>query len=314
MHRRTVLASVGSALLAGCLTDSTPGGAGSSSTTTTPPKTSTQEPTPTTTSNRTEPDLQVPSQNHCPPFDDRVQGVVCYENADQETTLLVEPSKERATLQKATLSFTLSNETGATFTTNYYHWNVWKQVDGEWFHVAPRMWPEPAMMLGSGGSHTWNLTVDNSDLGRALSRAEGTENVALAGLGGGTYAFGISGWFQSHDDGIGVAARFDLDGDPLELTPTDDLEVVGQDGGEKHVRSEHSNTTYVATRIEDSEQDAIRTIPEQVVRMTPLRNLLASFEEGVDSVRLDGRDSYLGDEWQVFEYQGTTYRVETDDG
>jgi hypothetical protein len=53
-----------------------------------------------------------------------VKRVVCYENAESETTLLVEPSAERATLPKTTLSFTLTNETGATFTTNYYAWSV----------------------------------------------------------------------------------------------------------------------------------------------------------------------------------------------
>ncbi|WP_458204856.1 hypothetical protein [Haladaptatus sp. NG-SE-30] len=306
MTRRAVLTSVGSVLFAGRLSESTPGGVGTEPSSTTTTQTSTTRKTSTTAK---DPTLQFPDENHCPPFGDR--RVVCYENADPETTLPMEPSKGNASLPKATLSFTLTNETGATFTTNYYHWNVWKQVDGEWFRVAPRMWPEPAMMLGSGGSHTWSLTVDNSDLGRALPRAEGTESLTLAGLGGGTYAFGISGWFEGENgtEGIGVAARFELDGDPLELAPTDDLEVVGTDDGEKHVRSEHSSTTYVATRIEDSKHDTVRKIPEQIVRMTPLRNLLASFEDGGNSVRLDGRDSYLT-ETRVYEYDGATYRIE----
>ncbi|WP_227354447.1 hypothetical protein [Haladaptatus salinisoli] len=308
MYRRAVLASVGSVLAAGCLSESTPGGVGMEPSSTTPTRKTSTRGTPTTA---TEPTLRIPDENRCPPFGD--QRVVCYQNADSDATLLAEPSTERATLPKATLSFTLTNETGATFTTNYYDWSVWKLVDEEWFRIAPRIVPEPATMLDTGNSHAWNVTVDNTDLGRALPRAEGTESVALAGLGGGTYAFGISGWLegQSYEDGVGVAARFELAGDPLRLAPTDDLTVVGRDGDEKRVRSSSADAVYVATRVEGVESPPIRKIPEQVVRVTPLRNLLASFEDGVRRVRLDGRESAsLGLERRVIEYEGATYRIE----
>lgn len=49
------------------------------------------------------------------------------------------------------------------------------------------------MMLELGGSHTWNLTIDNTTLGEAFGRAQGTEEITIHGLGAGTYAFGIDG-------------------------------------------------------------------------------------------------------------------------
>ncbi|SIR16969.1 hypothetical protein SAMN05421858_1677 [Haladaptatus litoreus] len=310
MNRRTVLASVSSVLFAGCLTESSPGGSGTDEPDTSTPGMTKTTPGTTTTGS---PDLQIPDENHCPPFGDDEKQVICYEYADSETNLLMTPSKEQAELPDDTVSFTLSNETGATFTTNYYHWMVWKLVDNEWFYIAPQVIPEPAMMLESSGSHTWSLTIDNTNLGSSIEGAQGTEDISLAGLGGGTYAFGISGWFQgqSYDESVGVATRFELVGNSLSLTPTDDLEEVNRDGDEKHVRVGQTDTTYLATRVENPDEEPMRKIPEQVIRITPIRNLLASFEDGVSRVRLDGRNTYLGETPQYIEYEGVAYRIET---
>lgn len=311
MNRRRALACVGSALLAGCLSESTPGGSDPAASNATNGTTTTTEHPNTSTGTPASPTLEIPDENHCPSFGD--SRVVCSVDADDGTTLQMVPSKTRVDLPKATVSFTLRNETGATFTTNYYGWSVWKRVDGEWFHIAPQIVPEPAMMLESGDSHAWNLTVDNTDLDAATARSQGTDDIALVGLGGGTYAFGIDGWFQKggYENAIGVAARFELNGDDLELAPTADLEVVGRDGDEKHVRvGDKKRRTMVATRVETPTTDAKRLLPEQVVR-SALRNLLASFEPGVRRVTLDvNRTAIYASEPQVIEYEGQTYRIE----
>ncbi|WP_049970330.1 hypothetical protein [Haladaptatus cibarius] len=317
MNRRTVLASVSSVLFAGCLTESSPGGSSTNEPNTlTAGTTQTTQMGETTTHGTTttrSPNLQIPDENHCPPFGDDEKQVICYENADSETNLLMTPSKAQAELPEDTVSFTLSNETGTTFTTNNYDWDVWKQVDSEWFYIAPRAVPEPAMMLKSGGSHTWTLTIDNTNLEDAIGTTGGTEEVTLAGLGGGIYAFGISGWFQgqNYDASVGVATRFELVGDSLSLTPTNDLTEVNRDGDEKHVRASETDVTYRATRVENPDEEPMRKLPEQVIRITPIRNLLASFEDGVSRVRLDGRNTYLGETPQHIEYEGVTYRIET---
>jgi hypothetical protein len=316
MNRRRALACVGSAIFAGCLSESTPGGSEPVSTdTTNGAKSTTNEGTSNTnTATGTEtpasPTLEIPSENHCPAFGD--SQVVCSVDADDGTTLQMVPSKASAPLPKADLSFTLRNETGVTFTTNYYDWSAWKRVDGEWFHIAPQVVPEPAMMLESGGSHTWNLTIDNTDLDAVIVLAEGTEDVALAGLGGGTYAFGIRGWFrgQSYENGTAAAARFELVSDALELTPTADLEVVERNGDQKHVRQGDGGNTFVATRIETSDSNPRPMLLEKAIRITPLRNLLASFEPGIRSVRLDAeRTGPFLFETEAIEYEGEIYRI-----
>ncbi len=319
MNRRRTLACVGSALLAGCLSRSTSSGSEpAASTTRTAKHTATKSTTPTTEHphphdpETDSPNLDVPSENHCPPFGDDEKQVVCYQDATSGTTLLMKPSKGSVTLPKAALSFTLQNETGTTFTTNYYAWSLWKLVDGKWFQLMPRIVPEPAMMLKSGDTHSWSVTIDNTNLDGSLDPAGGTEDLTLVGLGGGTYAFGIDGWFEgnSYKNGIGVATRFKLVGDELQLTTTDDFEVVSRDGDEKHVReSGKKRGTLVATRVKNSTADAERMLPEQAIR-SPLRNLLASFEPGVRRVTLDvNRTSLVVSKSKLIEYEGQTYRV-----
>jgi hypothetical protein len=319
MNRRRALACVGSAIFAGCLSESTPGGSEpvtSDTTNGTKPTTNTTTNdgnTATGTGTPASPTLEIPSENHCPSFGDGKKRVVCYQDADSGMTLLMKPSKKSVELPKAMLSFTLQNETGVTFTTNYYDWSLWKRVDGEWFHLMARAVPEPAMVLESGDSHSWTVTIDNTNLGDAVAPSGGTEDLTFTGLGGGTYAFGIDGWFEgvSYKSGVGVATRFELVGDALELTPTADLEVVERDGDEKHVRvGDKKRRTMVATRVETSTTAAKRMLPEQVVR-SPLRNLLASFEPGVRRVTLDvNRTAIFVSDPQVIEYEGQTYRIE----
>ncbi|GKZ12371.1 hypothetical protein [Haladaptatus sp. T7] len=316
MNRRRALACVGSVLLAGCLSESTPGGSDPAASNATNGTTTTTEQPNTSTGTPASPTLEIPAENHCPSFGE--SRVVCSVDADDGTTLQMVPSKTRVDLPKATVSFTLRNETGATFTTNYYGWSVSKHVDGEWFHIAPQIVPEPAMMLESGDSHTWTLTIDNTDLDAASARSQGTDDIALVGLGGGTYAFGIDGWFQKggYENAIGVAARFELNGDDLELAPTADLEVVGRNGDEKRVRQGDGGETFVATRIDESEaEDPRRVLPEEAVRLPALRNLLASFESGVERVRLDTEQTGpFSTDTGVIEYEGETYRITPVDG
>ncbi|WP_435154341.1 hypothetical protein [Haladaptatus sp. DFWS20] len=217
-------------------------------------------------------------------------------------------------MPKATLSFKLSNETGATFGFGPYHWTVWKLVDGQWYRIGPRMAPDLGAILDSGGSYTWNLAIDITNLVRSIDGQQSEQDITLPGLGGGTYAFGIDGLFQGqkYDNGTGAATRFELVGDSLSLTPMDDLQVVSRDGDEKHVRASQANTAYLATRVENPNAETTRKIPEQVIRLTPIRNLLASFEDGVSQVRLDGRDTYFGNSTLLIEYEGSTYRIETE--
>lgn len=327
MNRRQVLALLGSAAAGGCL-----GGSGSDPATTT--RRSTTEPTPIETTHQTTeddpetqtatpepPELGVRDPDGCPPFDSDVKRIVCAPAVGDDAPMTFEPATQSGSLPRSEFSFTLTNGTDAAFTANFYAWEVWKRVDGEWFRVAPRMWPQPAMIMRSGDSHTWHLTVDNTDLDRPIPASTGTESVTVVGLGSGTYAFGTDGWFQGqhYENGTGFAARFDLTGDPLELTPTG-IDRTERDGDTVIVHDNPEENedlaAYVVTRVESAPTEPRRMIPEQVLRRTELRNALAHFESGVQTVRLEaGTTAYPAfgvDEARYVEYEGETYRIETE--
>lgn len=209
MRRRALLSTVGIGLLTGCIADDTPGG-----TDTTRP---TAEPTtdrPTATTTATSHDVGVvPAEAAGPPWGDDVKRVVSWTEVTDETPIALRPATQAASLPTATFDVTLTNETDVRFDTNFYGWRVWKRVDGGWSHVAPQAYPEPLTPLGPGESHTWVVTVDNTQPDDGTTDGmSGKDSVTLSDLDSGTYAFTIDGWFatEDYDRKVGFAARFDL--------------------------------------------------------------------------------------------------------
>lgn len=294
MNRRRVLALLGSAATAGCLGGELGSETLTSRTTATPP-------------------------DECPPFGSDVKRVYCSPGAD--APLSFDASGRSGSLPRAEFDFVLTNEASERFEVNFYGWSVWKHVRGEWFRVAPRGSPIPLMYLEPGDSHSWHLTADNADLDRPISRAEGTEEMTVVGLGGGTYAFGIDGWFsdRSNEDKTGVAAHFELVGESLSLDPVG-IDRAERDGDRVLAYDEPTGNedpaVYRVTRVEDPPEEPRRMITEQVVRRTMLRNALAHFEPDIREVRLEaGTTSYpaFGVRKPRFvEYEDATYRIETE--
>lgn len=319
MKRRQVLALLGSAAVGGCV--------GRESGAPTTATTAAQRTTETQTIPRDEteamttpepPEVGVADPEGCPSFDSDVKRVVCSPDAD--APLAFDHAERSGSLPRAEFSFELTNETNATFETNFYGWSVWKRVDRKWFRVAPREWPQPLMYLRPGDSHAWQLTVDNSDLDRPIPRAEGTEAVTVVGLGSGTYAFGVDGWFEGQDyrNKTSVAARFELSGNPLELTPVG-IERVERDGETVAVYASDGRgdpAAYTVTRVDDPPKAPRRMIPEQVLREAPLRNALAHFEPDVRRVRLVARTGTVPpfgvNETRYVEYEGEAFTIEVE--
>lgn len=312
MHRRRILALLGTTCFGGCI-GSSPAG----------PETTTVEET-TMTSDRTTPDppeLGVPNPETCPPFDSNVKRVVCSSDVGDDAPLVIDPADQFGSLPRAEFDFTLGNEMNATFETNFYGWSVWKRVEEKWYNIAPRFVNQPLMRLRPGDSHEWHLTVDNADLDRPIPHSGGTRDVTVVGLGAGTYAFGIDGWFegQTYEDKTGVAARFELTGDQLELTPVG-IDRAERDGDTVVVHDESEGNDdrgrYVVTRIESAPEDPSRMITEQVVRETPLRNALAHFESRVRQVRLEAETTTFPafgvNGTRYVEYEGETYSVKAE--
>lgn len=319
MNRRQALALLGSAAFGGCLS----GSGGTETTSTEPTATSkpvTESPereTASETSTQTTPEppeLGVQNPENCPNWGEKY--VVCSPDAD--SSMVLDSSSDSGQLPKTELSFTLENTTEATFATNFYSWKLWKQVDGKWFHVAPSYWPEPLHSVAAGKSHTWTLTVDNTNLDQPIPHVSGTESIAVSGLGSGTYAFGIDGWFRGQDGrSTGFVRRFELSGDSLKLTPVG-IESVERDGGTVVVTTTESDSKkrLTATRVSDPPEEPERVVTEQVVRNTAARNALAHFEDGVETVRVENAREemasvILSSQGPTYlRYDGDTYKVE----
>ena len=320
MNRRQVLALLGSAAVGGCVGNS-PGGPDTTYHTTTTDKPSDSEGDAMVTDRPSDPpELGVSDPGGCPQFDSRVTRVVCSPEVGDSPLTFV-PAEQSGSLPQARFEFSLTNGTDATFEVNFYNWSVWKRVEAEWYRVAPRFVNQPLMRLRAGDSHEWKLTVDNTDLNRPIPSASGTRDVTVIGLGPGTYAFGTDGWFegQNYENKTGIAARFELAGEPLELMPVG-IDEVERDGDIVVVRAEQEDegdrAKFVATRVESAPEEPRRVITEQVIRETELRNVLAHFEPGVRRVRLEaGTTTYPAfgvNETQYVEYEGETYEIEAE--
>ena len=163
------------------------------------------------------------SSDACPPFDD-ADRVVCYDAVDHERMPLVLVPERQMLQPDQPTAFTLRNQSRQQFQTNFYHWQLYKHVDGDWYYILPQSWPVPMTPLGAGENHTWTLTVTTGRVsdGMDSDTAHGTGSLTIAGLGGGDYAFGTDGRFAtgSYEGPVALAAGFELTTDPLQLTPT----------------------------------------------------------------------------------------------
>lgn len=298
MRRRSLIAALstlGSGLLAGCL-GSTGGG-------------------PTTTTS-------TDGGIDCPRYSDRVETVVCTPDLDDpEAEMAMRPVGASGSLPETDFAFTLANERESAYETNFYAWRLQKHVDGAWFHVAPQLWPEPLMSLDPDDSHTWQLTVDNTDLDRSLPRSQGTDSATVVGLGGGTYSFGVEGRFANDpaDTMTAFVTRFDLEGPELTLRPTPGVEDRVRDGDAVRLtwrREEGDPVTYRVTELKSVPDEAVPVIAEQVIREDALRNAIALFERWTRFVEIETSTAALSPgamtEDGTILYRGTAYRIETD--
>ncbi len=223
MHRRALLASfaAGVAGLAGCTSGDTDQPATGSSPTNSP--TATRSPTPTpwdspgpTAESRFE-------GRSVPPIDDR-RSIQWYHEADESTVAFVRPSTERLELD-GTVEFEVINH--STTRLQCGHWNLYKLVDGQWFHVGPFVHTSDCRRLEPGDTKQWTLQAFNGATPSA-GGGPGTHHDGLSQgyLGGGTYAT-VAGYGHPEDES---GALVDLVGDAVELEPVPNLPVERSGG------------------------------------------------------------------------------------
>ena len=269
-------------------------------------------------------------EDDCPPFDD-AKRVVCYGAVDTEAEPIVLVPERQSVQPEQPTEFTLRNRSQQQFNTNFYAWRLHKRVDGDWYHVAPRGWPEPLTPLDRGEQHTWTLTVttDRVSDGAPVEIVQATEELTVAGLGSGHYAFGIEGWFQSRgrEKSIALAAGFELHADPLQLTPTAAIAETGWDGqtlvagstrGELVTDADQPDA-FILERLDGSGSDGEQRIVEQVVRDEHLRDTIAlSQRHDADRVRLEefsrSTPAFGLRDARTVAFQGNRYRVTAERG
>jgi hypothetical protein len=233
-----------------------------------------------------------------------------YHEADSTTPSYVRPSTERGSLPEQ-IRFVYVNKSREA--TSCGHWNLYKLVDGSWYHIGPYVHTSDCRYAFPGEAVTWTL---HAYPGEALPTSGGTTSVGY--LGAGRYAV-VAGY--SHAVG-GSAALVEFTGDPVELVPTEDVSA-SHAGGTVRVTSPRHETsgdhptpaTLTVTRTEAEPAETL--IREQVMRrrFRGLRNTLAFFESGVDEVVLETNDRVAEDvvgydsETMIVELDGQRYRL-----
>jgi hypothetical protein len=332
MKRRAFIATLASLTVAGCTgTDGTP------ETVTDTTRETTRRTTRQTTTQRTSAtssatppeirDLGVPVGDAACPFDpDTVERVVCHPEQTGEPLQLT-PSTDVLALPRDSGTFTLANDTDYDFFANFYNWGLHKRVDGDWYYIVPLEWPEPLHTLPAGTSHEWTLEVDNTqDPSNGVS---GETGATVAQLGGGEYAFEVSGWFESgdHEHRVGLGVRFDIDGDPIELSASDGLSGTREGDTVVVTRDDEDETPTDAFVLERVGEGGVPTskpiqdrIAEQLVRPAPwseralFRDALAFFADDVSTVRIEQAAEFDPpfdrDERYYLRYRGDIYEAD----
>lgn len=267
-----------------------------------------------------------------PPDRDDVDHVRWYDDAEAANDgVVLEPDAVSSSLPNAEFEFTLRNRSDRTFQTNFYGWSVHRLEDSRWHRIAPTSVPQPLTPLPGGDSHTWTVRVDNEGLDDPVLRAQGTSDLDLRGLGSGTYAFAIDGWWKdqsatpSYEHQTVAAARFSIEGDPLELEPSNAVESVSREGETVTVAADNPSLTDDATEESHfgqpvtvvlrrtTAEDPRPIVTEQAYRHWPLRDALAVADDATE-VRLETRNSgvppfHTLSEWSPVRYDGRTYRA-----
>lgn len=245
---------------------------------------------------------------------------------------MLEPSTNAVSLPTGEIAFTLSNGTDRTFRTNFYSWAVYRWEDGRWHHVAPTMTPDPLHSLPPGDSHRWTLTVDDTDLSKPSFRTQGTADVTVEALGGGTYAFAVDGWWAdqeatpTYEHKSVRAVRFPIEGDPLELEPSSAVTDVQREGdavvvtatNERAAQTDEDRPATFVLAHDESADDPRQLITEQVYRSWPLRDALAHAGPDVAEVRVETTTTSVpafgvAEDRPPLAYDGRTYRLSVDD-
>jgi len=258
-----------------------------------------------------------------PPLDDEA-GSTWYHEADRPTPVYVEPARERVELDgRIDVAVVNHSREGV----GCGHWNLYKLVEGEWFHVGPQTHQADCRTLAPGDRKPWTLRAFNGEAVPCDGEASCADGLTRGYLGGGEYAI-VAGYGEPGGPERESAALLTLVGDRAPVVVTDDArtERAGDrvivvtdryDDGEPP-----TDSTLTLTRAETATD---RLLAEQVMatetlldRPNALRNALAAMTADVDRVVVrTGKlaiDQALGvqveqDSTRRFRFRGQAYEA-----
>jgi len=235
-----------------------------------------------------------------------------FHDAGPETTRYVRPSTESVDLP-GTIEFEFHNRREEPVVGNPLYWRVHKLVDGEWFPIAPWLWPQPATELGPGERNRSTLALFHGE-------AVDIDTRTLGYVGGGTYAYELN--INAFEPPT-FAAMFEVDAPSLTLDIEEEATVTGDGATTEVTLPNHSDRREPATAVITPANGTPnrRLLPEQLPRrrFRVLRNSLPLLigEDSRNEVQVrtnqvtvhEVRDYFDGE--AVFAYQDRTYRVTT---
>jgi hypothetical protein len=244
-----------------------------------------------------------------------------FHDADESTQAYVEPSTERLELD-GLVEFEVVNHSHEMVRCG--HWNAYKLVDGEWFHVGPLGHTADCRALHPGERKTWWVRAFNGD--PVACGSDCHRGFTRGYLGGGEYA-AVAGYGHPTDES---AALVEFVGDPVDVVPTGDATVERDADAVTVTTDEYGNNDEVPdaslslTRIDDADD---RLIAEQLMDGTrfrndspysALRNALAVFDSDVEEVvvRTDVSAVNRSVDWEAetrrFRFRGQAYEATAD--
>ncbi|XGI84133.1 hypothetical protein ACEU6E_02475 [Halorutilales archaeon Cl-col2-1] len=243
-----------------------------------------------------------------------------FHEADSETQIYLRPSMEKTDLP-ADIEFEFVNRSRKKVSGNPYGWDLYKLVDGDWFHIAPLIVNLPMSYVYPGDTERSSLHLFHGEgLGCECQTPDGKVR-DVDRLGGGRYAYTV----DFGREGERHAALLDIEAPELTIEKPDDVEVErrGSTVVVSTVDSEDGSDLSIRVERSDGTEGDRRVIAENIYRgNSHLRYSVPFFEGGVEAVVVETEKRavfpslpFSSETSKSYVYKGRTYTAEVlDDG
>ncbi|RKS84068.1 hypothetical protein BDK61_3468 [Haloarcula quadrata] len=241
-----------------------------------------------------------------------------FHDAEKTTPAFVRPSAERAELDTQVGFETVNNSHGRL---QCGHWDLYKLVGGEWFHIAPGVHTADCRILKPGGRDQWGLRAFNGQAVGCSTDDCTCDGLTQGYLGGGEYAI-VAGYGHATTES---GALVKLVGDSAAVTPIDgvstarDSDTVTVTTGRHGDGERPADATFSLTRTDSASE---RVLAEQVMasarfasRPGGLRNALPFLTDDVDRVVVETDERVVNNgighnvDTRRFRFRGQAYQV-----